>query len=56
MTALTRLLLSTPFRLALIYMGAFILAAGLTVGFIAWRANELLTTSVVETLRAEVLG
>ena len=56
MTALTRLLLSTPFRLALIYMGAFILAAGLTVGFIAWRANELLTTSVVETLRAEVVG
>jgi signal transduction histidine kinase len=55
-TALTRLLLSTPFRLALIYMGAFILAAGLTVGFIAWRANELLTTSVVETLRAEVVG
>jgi signal transduction histidine kinase len=37
-------------------MGAFILAAGLTVGFIAWRANELLTTSVVETLRAEVVG
>ena len=56
MTALTRLLLSTPFRLALIYMGAFILAAGLAVGFIAWRANELLTTSVVETLRAEVVG
>jgi signal transduction histidine kinase len=55
-TALTRLLLSTPFRLALIYMGAFILAAGLAVGFIAWRANELLTTSVVETLRAEVVG
>jgi signal transduction histidine kinase len=37
-------------------MGAFILAAGLTVGFIAWRANELLTTSVVDTLRAEVVG
>jgi signal transduction histidine kinase len=55
-TALTRLLLSTPFRLALIYMGAFILAAGLIVGFIAWRANELLTTSVVDTLRAEVVG
>jgi signal transduction histidine kinase len=55
-TALTRLLLSTPFRLALIYMGAFILAAGFTVGFIAWRANDLLTTSVVETLRAEVVG
>src|SRR5262249_54014162 len=34
----------------------FIVAAGLAVGFIAWRANELLTTSVVETLRAEVLG
>src|SRR5215467_11062122 len=37
-------------------MGAFIVAAGLAVRFIAWRANELLTTSVVETLRAEVVG
>jgi signal transduction histidine kinase len=37
-------------------MGAFIVAAALVVGFIAWRANELLTTSVVDTLRAEVVG
>jgi signal transduction histidine kinase len=55
-TALTRLLSSTPFRLTLAYMGAFVVAAGLIVGFIAWRANDLLTNKVVETLEAEVTG
>ena len=38
MTALIRLLSSTPFRLTLAYMGAFVAAAALIVGFIAWRA------------------
>ena len=56
MTALTRLLSSTPFRLTLAYMGAFVLAAGLVVGFVAWRANDLLTNKVIETLEAEVTG
>lgn len=56
MTALTRLLGSTPFRLTLAYMGAFLLAAALIVGFIAWRANDLLSNKVVETLQAEVTG
>jgi signal transduction histidine kinase len=37
-------------------MGAFVLAAVLIVGFIAWRANDLLTNKVVETLEAEVVG
>ena len=37
-------------------MGAFVVAAGLIVGFIAWRANDLLTNKVVETLEAEVTG
>jgi hypothetical protein len=55
-TALTRLLASTPFRVTLAYIGAFALAAALIVGFIAWRANELLTTKVIETLTAEVVG
>ena len=56
MTALIRLLSSTPFRLTLAYMGAFVVAAALIVGFIAWRANDLLTNKVVETLEAEVTG
>ena len=56
MTALIRLLSSTPFRLALAYMGAFVVAAALIVGFIAWRANDLLTNKVVETLEAEITG
>ena len=37
-------------------MGAFVVAAGLIVGLIAWRANDLLTNKVVETLEAEVTG
>ena len=56
MTALIRLLSSTPFRLSLGYMGAFVAAAAVIVGFIAWRANDLLTNKVVETLEAEVTG
>lgn len=56
MTALTRLLASSPFRLSLAYLGTFVLVAALIVGFIAWRANELLTTQVIETLSAEVVG
>jgi signal transduction histidine kinase len=55
-TALNRLLSSFPFRLTLAYMGVFVLAAVLIVSFIAWRANELLTTKVIETLSAEVVG
>jgi signal transduction histidine kinase len=53
-TALNRLLGSTPFQLALIYLCAFVPVAALIVGFIAWRANNLLTTKVVETLLVEV--
>ena len=56
MTALIRLLSSTPFRLTLAYMGAFVAAAALIVGFIAWRANDLLTNKVVDTLEAEITG
>ncbi|KAB2912401.1 MAG: HAMP domain-containing protein [Hyphomicrobiaceae bacterium] len=56
MTALTRILSSSPFRLTLAYLGALVLAAVLIVGFIGWRANELLTTKVIETLTAEVVG
>jgi signal transduction histidine kinase len=37
-------------------MGVFVLSAVLIVSFIAWRANELLTTKVIETLTAEVVG
>jgi hypothetical protein len=48
-TALNRLLSSSPFRLALAYVGVFVVAAGVIVGFVAWRANELLTTKVIET-------
>ena len=54
MTALTRLLGSTPFRLTVAYMGAFVAAAALIVLYVAWQANELLASKAVEALRAEV--
>ena len=54
MTALTRLLGSTPFRLTVAYMGAFVAAAALIVLYVTWQANELLTSKAVEALRAEV--
>jgi signal transduction histidine kinase len=53
-TAQTRLIASTPFRLTVAYMGGFVVAAALIVGFVAWQANELLTSKVIEALRAEV--
>ena len=56
MTVLTRLLTSTPFRLTLAYMGAFAVAAAVIIAFAAWRANDLLTSEVVQTLAAEVTG
>ena len=50
----TRLIASTPFRLTVAYMGTFVVAAALMVGFVGWRANELLTTKAIEALTAEI--
>jgi signal transduction histidine kinase len=52
-TALTRLLGSTPFRLTLAYMGAFLAAAVLIFIYVAWQANVLLASKAVEALDAE---
>jgi len=53
-TALTRLIASFPFRLTVAYMGAFVLAALLIVLYIAWQANELLTSKAIDALTTEV--
>src|SRR3990172_6763794 len=50
----TRLIASTPFRLTVAYMGGFVVAAALIVGFVAWQANELLTGKVIEALSPEI--
>ena len=50
----TRLIASTPFRLTVAYMGGFVVAAALIVGFVAWQANELLTGKVIEALSTEI--
>jgi signal transduction histidine kinase len=55
-TALSRLLRATPFRLALGYIAVFVFASALIVGYLVWRANQLLTTKVLETIGAEVTG
>jgi signal transduction histidine kinase len=55
-TALNRLLRATPFRLALGYIVVFVFASALIVGYLVWRANQLLTTKVLETIGAEVTG
>lgn len=54
MTALTRLVSSIPFRLTVAYMGAFVVAAALIVGFIAWQANALLTARAIEAMSTEI--
>jgi signal transduction histidine kinase len=53
-TALTRLIGSTPFRLTVAYMGAFVLAALLIVLYVAWQANQLLTSKAIDAVTAEV--
>jgi signal transduction histidine kinase len=53
-TVLTKLLGSSPFRLTVAYMGAFLAAAALIVLYVAWQANALLTSKAVEALAAEV--
>jgi signal transduction histidine kinase len=53
-TVLTRLLGSTPFRVTVAYMGAFVAAAAVVILYVAWQANALLTSRAVEALAAEV--
>jgi signal transduction histidine kinase len=55
-TALIRLLTSTPFRLTLVCIGSFVAATAVIVIIVAWRANDLLTNEVVQTLAAEITG
>ncbi len=47
---------TTVFRLTLIYVATFALACALLVGAFFWRANDLLTAQVVQTLASEVTG
>ena len=53
MTALTRLLASTPFRLAIVYMGAFVVATAVVIGYLVWQANQFLTSKAAEELALE---
>lgn len=56
MTAVSRLLSTTAFRLALTYVLVFLAATTLIAGTIIWRTNDLLTRQILQTIVAEVKG
>ena len=56
MTKLRSLIISTPFRWSLIYLLSFLVIVGGVTGTLLWRTNDLLTSQVLETIRAEVDG
>ena len=53
MTVLTRLLASTPVRLAIVYMGVFAVATAMVIGYLVWQANQFLTSRAAEDLMQE---
>ncbi|VAW18224.1 hypothetical protein MNBD_ALPHA09-277, partial [hydrothermal vent metagenome] len=53
---LARLLRTTTFRLALIYLGLFLVSVGIVLGYVYWRTAILLDTQTDQTIEAEVQG
>lgn len=56
MTALIRLLRTTAFKLSVIYLGLFVVAAFLLVGYLGWNARRIVDNEVSSTIDAEVRG
>ncbi len=56
MTAISKLLRSTAFRLSLIYLAVFALFAGSLLAYIAWNTRVIFTNQLVDTIEAEVQG
>jgi signal transduction histidine kinase len=52
-TALTKLLTSTPVRLAVVYMGVFVLATAAVTGYLVWHTNQYLTSRAAAALKVE---
>ncbi|MFV2093043.1 MAG: ATP-binding protein, partial [Hyphomicrobiales bacterium] len=53
---LARILRTTTFRLALIYLVLFLASVGIVLGYVYWRTAVLLDTQTDETIEAEVQG
>jgi signal transduction histidine kinase len=52
-TVLTKLLASTPVRLAVVYMGVFVLATAAVTGYLVWQTNQFLTSRAAAALEVE---
>lgn len=56
MTAPSKLFRTTAFRLSLLYLAVFGLAAILAIGYIYWNTNILLSRQLDQTIQAELSG
>ena len=55
-SGVSRLVRTTTFRLALIYLVLFLASVGVVLAYVYWRTAILLDTQTDETIEAEVLG
>jgi signal transduction histidine kinase len=56
MTALGRLVRTTAFKLALVYLTVFALFAAILLGYFTWTTSRLITQQIQETVEAEING
>ncbi|MDP8919067.1 MAG: two-component sensor histidine kinase, partial [Pseudomonadota bacterium] len=56
MGALGKLFRTTAFKLSLAYLAIFTVFAFVTLGYVAWSAQRLLTEQFVSTVEAEING
>ncbi|MXQ13860.1 ATP-binding protein [Microvirga makkahensis] len=56
MTALGKLFRTTAFKLSFAYLVVFTLFAFVTLGYVAWSAEKLLTDQFVSTIESEISG
>jgi signal transduction histidine kinase len=56
MAALGKLLRTTAFKLALVYLTVFALFAAFLLGYFAWNTRRLITEQITETIDAETQG
>ena len=56
MTALGKLFRTTAFKLSFAYLVVFTLFAFVTLGYVAWSAEKVLTDQFVSTIEAEING
>ena len=56
MTALSKLLRTTAFKLTLVYLTVFALFAAFLLGYFAWNTRRLITDQITQTVDAEITG